>query len=126
MNLVYDSYDEATLKEPGEFQGSFVLENDLGLMLNETYRFGIRLHLKGYGWTDYYWVDDVKIDANSINQGNPGDNRRDSGLPDYNLSEGYISPLADFENNPDARAYDNTTGEYIGTYCVKCRRKSRH
>ena len=116
--LFYDSYSEATLKDVGEFQDSFVMEDNLGLMLNETYRFGVRLHLKGYGWTDWYWVDDIKIDANSINEANSFDNRRDSGLPDYNLSSGFISPLQDFENDAGSRAYDSNTNEYVGTYCV--------
>ena len=57
------------------------------LTLNETYRFGVEVIFQDGVKSPVYWVDDVKIDCNSINSANPySDNRRSSGLPNFELS----------------------------------------
>jgi hypothetical protein len=124
--LFYDEYPEGTLEFKGEMQESLNTLDNLGLMLNETYRMGCRVHLKGLGWTDYYWIDDIKIDANSTNTANPLDDRRDSGLTNYELTAGLIAPLSDFENDPTSRIskvmqdVNNSPSptQYVGTNIV--------
>lgn len=120
--LYFDEYDEATLKDIGEMQDSFNSNDKLGLMLNETVRFSTRVYISGYGWTPWYWVDDIRVDSNPINQSNQNDNRRDAALPDNQLTSGEIYPLSTFENDPNARVLNGryyssngaTNSGYIG------------
>jgi hypothetical protein len=119
--LIYDEFDESTLKNVGENQDVFVFKDKSGLMLNETYRFGCRVHIPGFGWSSYYWIDDIIIDTNSINTASPyNDNRRVSGLPDFNLTNGgLIDEMDNLDSNPNARktdgAYFNSNGSFITT-----------
>ncbi len=57
------------------------------LTLNETYRVGVEVLYTSGGKSPTFWVDDIKVDTDSVNQGNIGDNRRLAGLPHYNLTE---------------------------------------
>ena len=96
--LFMDEIDESTLSETGEMQSPTVVYDDLGLMLNETYRMSTRVFLRGIGWTSWYWIDDIKIDTNPINTSNPnGDNRRVGTFPSFELSNGEYAPLSNTE-----------------------------
>jgi len=126
--LFFNEFDEATLREVGENQDPEILKKYSGLMINEVVRFGIRLHIKGVGWTNYYWIDDIKIDENQINTGNPNnDNRRVSGLPNLSLVDGSVFPdVQSIDQDPltrktDGHFYDengilDTSGSYVGIY----------
>jgi hypothetical protein len=76
---------EATEFQKGEYQFPENLFDNVGFMLNETYRVGCRVHFKNFGFTDVYHVDDIKVDCEAVNQANPTDNRRNSALPNYDL-----------------------------------------
>lgn len=56
----------------------------------ETYRLAARVKFKNQSYLPVdFWIDDICIDVLPINNGNIfGDNRRDSGLPDYDLNTG--------------------------------------
>lgn len=102
-SLVRKVIKEGTLTDVGDFQSAETLKDSLGLMLNETYRVGCRAYLRNIGWTDYFYVDDIKIDNNAINTSNPLDNRRISGLPSMELSGidptvALTIPFQSFEN----------------------------
>lgn len=79
------------------------VNNNIGYMANESYRFGARVKLRGSGWTNTaFWIDDIRIDVNTINTANPfGDNRRDIPLGDYNIT------VENMVTSPAARVYVN-------------------
>jgi hypothetical protein len=64
----------------GNFEYAAILNNQekVGYMLNETYRFGIRVKWKNGNWSKAYWVADVTID-NSVG------GRKLAGFTDYDL-----------------------------------------
>lgn len=64
----------------GEYQDYDNVENRIGHMMNETYRYGIQLQYKGTDiLTPVYWVDDV-----TFTTGTSG--RRTAGLTDFSLT----------------------------------------
>ena len=69
---------ESTKFQLGEYQDVQVIHDNLGYMMNETYRFGVQVYWKKSGtWSEASWIDDVKIDFDSTNVANPeGSNRR--------------------------------------------------
>jgi hypothetical protein len=87
-SVVRKSIPQKKKNSVGEYENPSNTFDNVGYMLNETYRMGVRVKFKSFGWTDAFWVDDIKIDANPSNTSNPnGDNRRVSGLPNYDLTE---------------------------------------
>jgi hypothetical protein len=87
-SIVRKSLPQKKVPYAGEYELPENTFENRGYMLNETYRMGVRIKFKAFGWTDTFWVDDIKIDANSNNTANPnGDNRRINGLPNYDLTE---------------------------------------
>ncbi|KKM04903.1 hypothetical protein LCGC14_1759540, partial [marine sediment metagenome] len=76
----------------GEYQYPDSVHNFMGYMYNETYRFGVKGRLKTGGFTQTFWVDDIKFNARHENNVNPTptgwDNRRTifGGLPNYDLT----------------------------------------
>jgi hypothetical protein len=58
----------------------------MGYMYNETYRMSMRAHMTDGSLTDWFWVDDIRIDPFLTNQANPDDNRRDQTGPDISVS----------------------------------------
>jgi hypothetical protein len=84
----------------GEYQDVQVIHDNLGYMMNETYRFGVQVYWKKSGtWSEASWIDDIRIDPDSDNVANPeGDNRRFQSSPiapdelsNYNLNESIVS-----------------------------------
>jgi hypothetical protein len=125
-SIVKKKYKEATLDAVNEFQDAMVVKDSIGLMINETYRVGCRAYIKNLGWTDYFYVDDIKIDASPTNESNPFDNRRIAGLPDLQLVEidpvdAATIPFASFEangrlpNNPYTDLSGGTQSGYLAT-----------
>lgn len=51
----------------------------IGYMINETYRFGVRVKWKNGGWSKAYWVDDITIDLTT-------GGRKLSGVSDLNIT----------------------------------------
>jgi hypothetical protein len=88
---------ESTMFQLGEYQDVQVIHDNLGYMMNETYRFGVQVYWKKSGtWSEASWIDDIRIDPSPINVANPeGDNRRDvTGtdiLTNYDLNESIVS-----------------------------------
>ena len=84
---------EATKYQSGEYQDPENVFNEIGFMLNETYRVGCRAYIKGLGRTDVFWVDDIRVDTNAANPANPfGNNRRNNTIPNYDLSDQLTAP----------------------------------
>ena len=52
----------------------------IGYMINETYRFGVRVKWKNGGWSKAYWVDDITIDLTT-------GGRKLSGVSDLNITD---------------------------------------
>lgn len=72
----------------GEYQEPENVYSYAGYMDNETYRFAARFKLKNGYVTDAFWIDDIKMSTGNTNTGNPfSDNRRISGLTNYDLTE---------------------------------------
>lgn len=68
-----------------EYQNPINVYNTVGYMRNDTYRIGAKFLLKSTGsFTKVFWIDDIRIDASSVNI-NPG--RRVAGLPNMNLTD---------------------------------------
>ena len=65
----------------GEFKDPSNVFYKSGYMFNETYRFSGRAIFKNGSTSDWYWVDDIRIDPFLTNQANPSDNRRDQAVP---------------------------------------------
>jgi len=90
---------ESSKYQLGEYQDVQVIHDNLGYMMNETYRFGVQVFWKKSGtWSEAYWVDDIRIDPNPVNVANPeGDNRRVkfpnnlNELVDYDLNKTIVS-----------------------------------
>jgi len=84
----------------GEYQDPVNVNTNMGLMHNETYRFSLKGHLKGGGFTDNFHIDDIVINCEATNIAiagltNPTTNdptRRVVGLPDFDLTDGGASP----------------------------------
>lgn len=124
--IVKKTLDEYTVKKVSEYQ---VPENNIslvGLTMNETYRVGCRAYIKNLGWSSWHWVDDIKIDSSSVNESNPADDRRISGMPSYNLAEVKAANVTDIpfqalENNarnlnePYTDISGNSQTGYVGT-----------
>ena len=67
-----------TLVNPEAFQLPKNGFNNVGYMMNETYRFSVRVRVKSTGqFTSWFWVDDIKIDPYADNSANAEDDRRD-------------------------------------------------
>ena len=84
----------------GEYQDVQVIHDNLGYMMNETYRFGVQVYWKKSGtWSEASWVDDIRVDPAPTNVSNPqGDNRRFQSSPiasdelsNYDLNETIVS-----------------------------------
>ena len=84
----------------GEYQDVQVIHDNLGYMMNETYRFGVQVYWKKSGtWSEASWIDDIRIDPDPTNVANPeGDDRRSQSSPpasdelsNYDLNESIIS-----------------------------------
>jgi len=87
-SVVRKSIPQKKKNSVGEYENPSNTFDNVGYMLNETYRMGVRVKFKSFGWTDAFWVDDIRIDANSTNTSNPnGNDRRISGLTNYDLTE---------------------------------------
>jgi len=103
---------ESTKFQIGEYQDVHTIHDDLGYMINETYRFGVQVRWTDNGqWSEAAWVDDIKIDFNTQNTVNPfNDNRRDQTgsdlLTNYDLTES----IYDF-NNPLPLPVNPETGQ---------------
>lgn len=71
--------NESTKFQMGEYQDVHTIHDDLGYMINETYRFGVQVRWTDNGqWSEAAWVDDVKVDFDADNTVNPfNDNRRE-------------------------------------------------
>jgi hypothetical protein len=91
---------ESTKFQLGEYQDVQVIHDNLGYMMNETYRFGVQVYWKKSGtWSEASWIDDIRIDPNPTNISNPeGDNRRVQSVPpapdelsNYDLNETIVS-----------------------------------
>jgi len=65
----------------GEYQDPINVNGFVGYMHDETYRFGVKVRFKKGGWSDVYWVDDIKFDT--VGAGG----RRIAGLPDFDLTD---------------------------------------
>lgn len=65
----------------GEFQDVDTCHNYIGYMINETYRFGVRVLLKTGQWSRVFFVQDIKIDDDATYP------RRTQALTDYNLTD---------------------------------------
>lgn len=96
---------ETSKYQLGEYQDVQVIHDNLGYMMNETYRFGVQVYWNKSGtWSEASWIDDIRIDPNPINISNPqGDNRRVQSSPispdelsNYDLNESIAS--GDFFN----------------------------
>ena len=87
---------ETSKYQLGEYQDVQVIHDNLGYMMNETYRFGVQVYWKKSGtWSEASWVDDIRVDPNPTNVSNPqGDDRRFQSSPpasdelsNYDLNE---------------------------------------
>ena len=98
----------------GEYQDPNNVNDNVGYMMNETYRFSIKARFRvGGSWTKNYWADDIKIDNLGVNNGNPTDNRRNAGLPNLDLKDSVTGevfvPYIEFTNfNFDAVLEDGS------------------
>jgi len=98
----------------GEYQDPNNVNDNVGYMINETYRFSIKARFRvGGAWTKNYWADDIKIDNLGVNNGNPTDNRRNAGLPNLDLKDSVTNevfvPYIEFTNfNFDAVLEDGS------------------
>ena len=104
---------ESTKFQLGEYQDVQIIHENLGYMLNETYRFGVQVYFKDSGtWSEASWIDDIKIDFKQINESNPeNENRREQNgneiITNYDLNETilgdpyarYTAPFVDPSNN---------------------------
>jgi len=123
-DLTKDKIPESTLAKVGEYQDTKIAFDDLGLMMNETYRFSTRVYLRGIGWTPWYWVDDIKIDNNPENTVNPdNENRRNSTFDNYELTDnattwfpGQFGSPSGGANNSMQNAYNNKSNIYNTDY----------
>lgn len=66
----------------GEYQDPNNVHNFMGYMYNETVRFGVKGRLKTGGYTQTFWVDDIKFNTDQTTS----DGRRITGLVDYSLA----------------------------------------
>jgi hypothetical protein len=91
---------ESTKFQLGEYQDVQVIHDNLGYMMNETYRFGVQVYWKKSGtWSEASWIDDIRIDPDPTNVANPeGDDRRSQSSPpapdelsNYDLNESIVS-----------------------------------
>jgi hypothetical protein len=91
---------ESTKFQLGEYQDVQVIHDNLGYMMNETYRFGVQVYWKKSGtWSEASWIDDIRVDPNPDNVANPdGNNRRVQSVPpapdelsNYDLNETIVS-----------------------------------
>jgi hypothetical protein len=105
---------ESTKYQLGEYQDVHVIHDNLGYMLNETYRFGVQVYFTESGtWSEASWIDDIKIDFKQINESNPeNDNRREQNgndiVEDYDLNESIISDETFDVFGPDGDGVDST------------------
>ena len=51
----------ANNQKVGEYEDPDNVCNYMGYMINETYRFAAQYHIINQGWTDAYWIEDIKI-----------------------------------------------------------------
>ncbi len=70
----------------GEYQDPLNVNKNVGYMLNETYRMGIKIRLKTGFVTQAFFVDDIIIDALATNTRGDDPTRRVAGLSDYDLT----------------------------------------
>jgi hypothetical protein len=91
---------ESTKFQLGEYQDVQVIHDNLGYMMNETYRFGVQVYWKKSGtWSEASWIDDIRVDPDPDNVANPeGNNRRVQSVPpapdelsNYDLNETIVS-----------------------------------
>jgi hypothetical protein len=91
---------ESTKFQLGEYQDVQVIHDNLGYMMNETYRFGVQVYWKKSGtWSEASWIDDIRVDPSQDNVANPdGNNRRFQSVPpapdelsNYDLNETIVS-----------------------------------
>ncbi len=76
----------------GEYQNPDTVNNFMGLMQNETYRFSFKGHFKKGGFTENYFIDDIIINCDSTNTASTNPNRRIIGLADFDLTDGGAAP----------------------------------
>lgn len=90
----------------GEFKDPSNVFYKTGYMFNETYRFAGRVIYNNGNASDWYWVDDIKIDPFVTNAANPNDDRRSqSSAPNAATSFDLV------ENMPNLPSvYSDTTG----------------
>jgi hypothetical protein len=90
----------------GEFKDPSNVFYKTGYMFNETYRFGGRVVYNNGNASDWYWIDDIKIDPFLVNEANQNDNRRSQ-----SSSSNAATSFDLVENIPSLpSAYSNTTG----------------
>ncbi len=75
----------------GEYEDPVNVFNNMGYMVNDTYRISARYELMSGAITNAFWIDDIIINNSSTNP--YGVNRRVQGLPDNNLTMSGTSPL---------------------------------
>jgi hypothetical protein len=73
-------------QEAGEYKDPLNGFYRLGYMYNETYRVSGRVHLKDGSITEWFWIDDIRVDPFLNNQANPDDDRRDQTGADISTS----------------------------------------
>ena len=105
-----------------EYQNVQTIHDELGYMIDETYRFGVQVRWKDSGiWSEAAWVDDISMHFRTNNDGNPfGDNRRvQSGndiLEDYDLNKFIYNGYGDALKHPLSTAatdWNSTTGNLL-------------
>jgi hypothetical protein len=106
----------------GEFKDPSNVFYKTGYMFNETYRFAGRVIYNNGNASDWYWVDDIKIDPFITNEANPNDNRRSqSSAPNAATSFDLVEDIPNIPSTysdttgyirPSGSYYDNT-GQYV-------------
>jgi len=115
---------EATAFQGGEYQDADSEFNNMGFMLNETYRIGCRAFIRGIGKTDIFHVDDITVDTLQNNTGNPlSDRRNGNSITNYDLTEevnsnrnilslygGSFSEAGNTSGSPNDPTYEQSSG----------------
>lgn len=72
----------------GEYQDPNNVHNFMGYMYNETYRFSMKGRLKTGGYTQNFWIDDIKFNTDPATP----DGRRLGSFTNYDLTNSGVSP----------------------------------
>jgi hypothetical protein len=97
----------------GEFKDTSNVFYKKGYMFNETYRFSGRVVFNNGSISDWFWIDDIRIDPLTSNAANPNDDRRDQSSPNiatsYDLTENIpgIAISQTGRKTPDGSVFDS-------------------